>query len=221
MTEVLSASPSRWGVVVAAKPLPTSKSRLRVLGDAATVDLVAAMFEDSMSALAESALVGSVVVVTSDPELSAVAHSYGAVAVRDPDRGLNGAFVAGTTRLGAEIRGVAFLPGDLPCVTGPLLDACLESAAWFPATVVPDAEGCGTTMLTQLNGRPFEPRFGSDSLRRHVAAGAHALHAAHPALRRDVDTPEDLSKALRIGAGTFTSAVCARLRLSDDDRIPA
>ena len=202
-----------WGVVVSAKTLVRAKSRLRPLPRVRKAELVAAMFEDTLLAISESPRVDQLVVVTSDEILSATAASYGASIVPDPGLGLNEAFVTGIAALRQEFRAVACLPADLPCLTGALMDATLEQAEHYDIAVVPDAAGGGSTMLTQRVARRILPRFGKDSLRRHVDIGAVPLWSADPAVRCDVDVMGDLAEAVRIGVGRYTRDVCSRLSL--------
>jgi 2-phospho-L-lactate guanylyltransferase len=200
-----------WCVVVSAKSLASAKTRLRSLGRVRTAELVAAMFEDTMVALSESRRVDQIVVVTDDEILSATAEFYGARTVPDPDRGLNGAFVAGTAALVKDWSVVAYLPGDLPCLTGSIMDDTLRVAEQCEAAMVPDADGVGSAMLTHRVDWQGRPRFGADSLQHHLELGARPLWASHPAARRDVDVASDLVEAMRIGVGRYTAAVCARL----------
>ena len=76
--------------------------------------------------------------------------------------------------------------------------------------VVADAQALGTTMLAAAAGHPLSPSYGPGSRRAHLLGGAVELDAA-PALRRDVDTPADLSAALLLGVGPRTAAVAAAL----------
>lgn len=201
-----------WGAVVCAKALARAKSRLRTLGHMYTADLVTAMLEDMLIAVAESVRLGPVVVVTSDETLSALADFYGASSIPDPGDGLNAAFRAGFDRLGKDINRVVYLPADVPCMTGERLDVCLGQAEAFAAAVVPDAEGTGSTLLTHRAGWWPGPRFGPDSLSLHIEDGAEPLWSAHPAMRRDVDTPADLVEAVRLGVGRHTGAAYSRLQ---------
>ena len=54
-------------------------------------------------------------------------------------------------------------------------------------------------------GVALAPRFGTDSARRHRDSGAVELTGAWPGLRHDIDTPEDLAQARRLGLGAATA----------------
>jgi len=77
---------------------------------------------------------------------------------------------------------------------------------------VPDAAGSGTTLYAVRPGTAFRPRFGPGSAARHQAAGAVPLtQPGLASLRRDVDAPPDLDAAGRLGLGSRTAALAARL----------
>jgi 2-phospho-L-lactate guanylyltransferase len=62
-------------------------------------------------------------------------------------------------------------------------------------------------LLTAPPGVPLDPRFGIGSAAAHAGSGAVELTGDWPALRRDVDTPDDLWAVLSLGAGTHTAAL--------------
>jgi 2-phospho-L-lactate guanylyltransferase len=75
---------------------------------------------------------------------------------------------------------------------------------------VADATGTGTTLLAAAPGVELAPAYGPRSRQSHLASGAAELPGA-PGLRLDVDTPEDLQAAVRLGLGAATAAVVRRL----------
>ena len=85
-------------------------------------------------------------------------------------------------------------------------------AARWPEAFVPDVQGSGTTLYTAAPGAAFRPGFGLDSRRRHAEGGAaELLLPGITGLRQDVDTPEDLRAAARLGLGPRTAALAAEL----------
>src|SRR3984893_1773896 len=103
--------------------------------------------------------------------------------------------------------GLAALTADLPAMSPAELATALRAAGTVPggAAFVPDAAGVGTTMYAVPPGGECLPLFGGASRARHAAAGATELAIADTTgLRRDVDTPDDLREALKLGAGPFT-----------------
>jgi 2-phospho-L-lactate guanylyltransferase len=158
--------------------------------------------------------VASVVVVTDDPAAAGVVARLGARTVADePDRGLNPALAHGARAAGGGP--VAALSSDLPALrpeelAAALAEAVRQAAGGTPRSFVADAAGTGTTLLAAATG-PLDPRFGPGSAAAHAASGAVRLTGGWPGLERDVDTPEDLAAAGRLGLGPHTGAVVGRL----------
>lgn len=199
----------QWSVVVPAKRLAVAKTRLRPatadLPDpgAAHGRLVLALLADTVTAALACPAVRTVLVVTDDPAARRLVRRLGAGTVPDgPDGGLNPALAHGAARLRGP---VAALSSDLPALRPADLGAALAAAAGGGRTFVADAQGSGTTLLT-AHGVPLDPRFGPRSAAAHAATGALPLTGELPTLRRDVDTPDDLAAALRLGTGPHTTA---------------
>lgn len=195
-----------WTVVVPVKRLAGAKTRLEAGSDADRADLALALALDTVRAALAARRVGAVLVVTSEPRVAdALAGSPAVRLVADPGAGLNAALAAGAAAAAGPGQ-LALLLGDLPALTGPDLDAALVLAGAHPRSVVPDADGTGTTLLTALAGERLVPHFGEGSFAAHVGAGHTALPDVAPGLRRDVDTAADLRAAARLGVGRATAA---------------
>lgn len=197
--------------MVPVKLLALAKSRLGAYGDPARAALALAFADDVVTAALRCAHVRQVLVVTDDVRAAAALDRPGTCVVADvPGGGLDAALAHGAALLRAADPGlgVAALPSDLPALRPDDLAAALgQVEAW---AYVPDTEGVGTTLLAACPGSALHPAYGGGSALRHRASGARELDA--PAgLRRDVDTPEDLQEALRLGVGPRTSAVAAGL----------
>jgi 2-phospho-L-lactate guanylyltransferase len=202
-----------WGIVVPVKRLALAKTRLAAYGDALRQELALAFAVDVVRAAAATEQVAEVLVVTDDPRAAAAVAAVGATVVPDsPDAGLNPALSHGAAllRAGRDL-GVATLSADLPSLLSSDLAAALRCVPPAARGFVADAAGTGTTLLAAAPGVPLEPAFGVASRAGHLASGAVELPAAD-GLRLDVDTPEDLARALRLGVGRATAAVAARLR---------
>jgi 2-phospho-L-lactate guanylyltransferase len=203
-----------WAVVVPAKRLALAKTRLRPvtegLGRAGHDELVLALLADTVAAALDCPAVGSVLVVTDDPEAGRVVGELGALVVPDePDRGLNPALEHGFAVAGAGA--VAALSSDLPALRPAELDAALRAAPRAARCFVADVHGTGTTLLTALDA-PLGPRFGVASADAHRKSGAAALVGSWPGLLQDVDTGADLDAAVTLGVGPWTSSFVRRLR---------
>ena len=199
-----------WGLVVPVKRLALAKSRLSSYGDAARQDLALAFALDVVAAALGTRCIREVVVVTDDPRAADAVRRAGAQVVADtPDAGLNPALEHGATRLTPGL-GTATLSADLPAVRATDLEAALAAVPQDGRGFVVDTAGTGTTLLAAAPGLPLAAAYGPGSRRVHQVSGAVELPGAE-GLRLDVDTPEDLAAAVRLGVGPATAAVVGRL----------
>jgi 2-phospho-L-lactate guanylyltransferase len=198
-----------WVVLVPIKRFADAKTRLDPHVD--RVALAEALARDTLDAVAGSSRVRMVLVVTDDPALvDDLALPVAATVRTQRAPGLNNAIGEGL-RYAQESWpdfGQAVLLGDLPALTSEDLDETLAAAEELPLGVVADAAGSGTVLITAQPGLPLLPAFGVGSADRHRALGHKPLRAPQR-LRRDVDTPEDLREALRLGVGRHTAALVA------------
>jgi 2-phospho-L-lactate/phosphoenolpyruvate guanylyltransferase len=210
-----TSSPLTWSVVIPVKVLARAKTRLSGLTDADRRALALAMAADTVAAAVACPPVGTVVVVSDDPEVTRQARAIGAEVTPDrPSAGLNEALVAGAEFASRRWpgRGVAALTADLPALTSRELEAALSAASAATHAFVADAVGSGTTFYAASPGAPFRPRFGPRSRQRHRQAGAAEIDLPGLAgLRRDVDTLADLRDAAQIGLGRRSAAIEAVL----------
>jgi 2-phospho-L-lactate guanylyltransferase len=199
-----------WGLVVPVKRLALAKTRLSSYGDAARQELALAFAIDVVAAAVEAVSISAVVVVCDDPRAAAALTEAGARVVADaPDAGLNPALEHGAARLDQDL-GIATVSADLPAVRPDDLDAALARVPPGGRGFVVDVAGTGTTLLAAAPGVALSPAYGPGSREVHLRSGAVELPGA-PGLRLDVDTPDDLTAALRLGVGAATAAALRRL----------
>ncbi len=205
-----SGARDRYAVLVPVKPLSSAKSRLARLGDDLRRDLAAAFAMDTVSALLDCELVDRVLVVTDDHVVARALLDVGADVIPDGTSDLNGTLLqaaAETHRRDPSLR-LAAVCADLPALRPTELDTALVAADAHRMSFVADHDGVGTTAVTAPDLERFRPRFGQGSRREHLAAGAVEIDGIDvPGLRRDVDDPDDLREALRLGVGPRTTAV--------------
>jgi len=206
-----------WVVVVPVKGSPDAKSRLGAMPERAA--LADAFALDTVAALVAAPAVERVFVVTGSPRLGALLAGIGAVivvetpAASEPATGetrLNAAIVQGITaaRETYPDSHLAVMAGDLPALRAADVETAFAYAAEYPRSVVPDAEGSGTTALFARVGVELTPRFGLGSRAAHERAGHRVLAVStSSSMRRDVDTPADLALAGALGFGPHTSAL--------------
>jgi 2-phospho-L-lactate/phosphoenolpyruvate guanylyltransferase len=207
--------PSCWCLVVPVKRLALAKSRLAAVAGPHREALALAFAADTVTAALASPAVAAVFVVTDDALAGCVLGDIGALVLADePDAGLNPALAYGGRHAAERYPGLGIgaLSADLPALRSAELTHALARASSFPSAVVSDAAGSGTTLYAASAIAAFSPAYGPGSLGLHLAGGAHLLAGAGlDSLRRDVDTPADLSDALRMGVGAHTAAVAAQL----------
>jgi 2-phospho-L-lactate/phosphoenolpyruvate guanylyltransferase len=205
-----SVAPARdgWAVIIPVKPSAVGKSRLDVAG-VDRVSLARAIALDTIEAAAACESVAQVYVVTEDATLVTLAHDIpGLRFVPEGDaRGIDAAVAVGAETAGERMPRAALL-GDLPALRPADLAVALATADRLARTVVPDAEGTGTTMVTAGTGIRLRTAFGADSFARHIDLGCVPLDVgADSSLRRDVDTAAQLTAAAGIGLGRRTAAL--------------
>jgi 2-phospho-L-lactate/phosphoenolpyruvate guanylyltransferase len=194
-----------WDVIVPLKDVAHAKTRLTVLGDRWRRTFARAMFLDTVEAAATCPLRVRVHAVTDDRSTIAELATFSRVVVHaQAPPGVNNAISHAAQRAGDRGWGQVALLGDLPALSGEEFAAVIDRAGAATRSVVPDAEEVGTTMLVVAAGRPLLPTFGAGSLARHLASGARPV-VASAAARRDVDKPEDLWAAQRLGVGPRTA----------------
>ncbi|WP_307831168.1 2-phospho-L-lactate guanylyltransferase [Nucisporomicrobium flavum] len=212
-----------WTAVIPVKRLAAAKSRLRgAVPDARHEELALAMVRDTVTAVGACDLVAEVLVVTDDAEVAAAVAALGARVTPDrPRAGLNEAMRHGADSVAGPDRSRAVLTGDLPALRPYELGAALLSAGTGRSIVV-DAAGTGTVLLTAGPGTALDPRFGVGSAATHAASGARVLAGDWPGLRQDVDTAADLRTVLGLGAGEHTCTLLRDLGLTPgcDCRVP-
>jgi 2-phospho-L-lactate guanylyltransferase len=185
------------------------------LDAAARRELVLAMLADVAAAAAGA---GPTWVVCSDAETAAVAADAGATPIDDetPEAGLNASIARTLQRAARDGRETAFVvASDLACVRTSDLRTFPEAAL----VIAPSADGEGTNVLGLTPPDIIVPAFGRRSCAEHRrrAEDAHATVALarSPRLALDVDLPEDLAAAIRLGAGSHSDAVLRRILASN------
>ncbi len=199
-----------WTVIVPVKATSRGKSRIAV-DPMLRRQVAIALVTDTVTAAAAATAVAEVVVVADDRGDGGLFSAIPGVRVRLTDAAsLNAAIADGSAGISGP---VAVLPGDLPGLTGPELDAVLAmvGSAGHPLVVVADRQGTGTTLLAAVDPAQLRPLYGPDSYRRHLAAGAHGLELPEDSwIRRDVDTVADLIQITAGRTGELADVVLGR-----------
>jgi 2-phospho-L-lactate guanylyltransferase len=201
-------------LIVAVKRLAAAKSRLAPVFSAQTREkVVLAMLVDTLTAAARVGSVRTITVITPDDVAAAAAIELGAEVLSDPTpQGhpdpLNNAIAAAEQVVAQSVPNLVVLQGDLPALQAQELTEAIAAARHHERSFVADRLGTGTTALCAF-GAALDPRFGPDSCAQHRRSGAIELTGAWPGLRCDIDTPDDLAVARRLGMGPATSRTVA------------
>jgi 2-phospho-L-lactate guanylyltransferase len=205
------------GLVIAVKRLTAAKTRLAPVFSAATREaVVLAMLIDTISAASAVPALSAITVVTPDEFAADAARQLGARVLADPTpdghrNPLNNAITAAEAAMREETSNIVALQGDLPALQTQELAGAIAAARVYPRSFVGDRHGTGTAALFAF-GVALDPHFGPDSAQRHRHSGAIELTGAWPGLRCDIDTPDDLLVARRLGVGAATTQAIGRPR---------
>jgi 2-phospho-L-lactate guanylyltransferase len=211
----MTLAPDMWAVVPI-KELEGAKQRLApLLSPARRRDLIKVMMGEVLEAVSEAASLAGIVVVTVDPQATALATRLGARVLTDGAReGHTGSVVAGLRLLARERRGgMITLPADIPAATAQEID--LVVAAHLPApafTISPAHDDLGSNAVVCSPPDAVPLRFGDNSYFPHLdaarAQGIEPTVMRQPGIAMDIDHPVDLASFLRLpqSAGTRTRA---------------
>jgi len=196
-------------LAVPVKDLVNAKQRLvPVLSPPERRELARAMLEDVLDA-ALAALPGSVVVVTTDPDVRAIVRAAGALCLTESANRGHTAAVAFAQREAVARSAACFLtlPGDVPCVTPEEITTLCASLAEAPGVVfVPSRSGQGTNAALLAPPDLIPLTFGEPSFQNHLktarAAGVTPRVLELPGIGLDVDAPDDLAALLERGSAT-------------------
>lgn len=190
-------------LVVPVKDPRDAKQRLSDLLNAKLREsLFRVMVADTFKAISSSRELASVNVVTRDPNVSALARSYGFETLKEAANdghttAVNRGFESLVTRgIGAAMT----LPADMPCLTGSDIDTLVKRFDQIEAPdaclLVPAADFAGTNAAILAPPDLFEFSFGSDSFYPHVdaakRAGVDPVIVENANIALDIDTPDDL-----------------------------
>jgi 2-phospho-L-lactate guanylyltransferase len=217
--------------VVPVKDTQHAKQRLAaVLSRAQRRELVLAMLEDVLAALAAVGELAGIVVVTADPAAAAVGARYRARIQRaGAGDGHTGAVAAAARELAGD--GMLALPADIPLVEPDdirrliLADRNDGHRRVFSITPARDERGSNAVLCSPAGAVPL--RFGEDSFFPHLAAarscGIEPAVVRLPRIALDIDTPDDLALFLRAPSPTRAYALARRwgIDLNEGTRVSA
>lgn len=192
--------------IVPVKDTQASKQRLGAcLTGEQRRALALVMLEDVLAAIAVATGLERCLIVTVDPEATAMAGRLGArVLTEGATQGHTGAVMAAARLLAAEgAGGFLTLPGDIPGVSPAEIAQLLAAHRGAPAfTIAPAHDELGSNAVACSPPGAVPLRFGDNSFFPHLDAARRAgiaptvLHL--PGIALDIDTPEDLARFMRV-----------------------
>ena len=211
----MSAAADIWAIVPV-KELDGAKQRLAgLLSPAQRRALIEVMVGEVLDAVAGVRDLAGILVVTLDPQVTALANRLGARVVTDGARdGHTGSVTAGLRLLAREGRGgMITLPGDIPAATSAEIDAVLAAHREAPSfTIAPAHDDLGSNAVVCSPPDAVPLRFGENSYFPHLAAarrgGIEPTIVRLPGIAMDIDHPADIAAFLRLpqSVGTRTRA---------------
>ena len=209
--------PADVWAIIPVKETHGAKQRLApVLSAPMRQKLALAMLEDVLGAVVAVKGLGGVILVTVDPQATALARSYGAQIIADGAHdGHTGAVTAGARHL--MLRGLntmLTIPGDLPLVTAVEIEQLIATHGPAPAfTIVPAHDDQGSNAILMSPPDAVSLRFGEDSFFPHLAAARAS--GIEPCVMRlagiafDIDNPQDLNHFARLRSQTRAGRLIA------------
>lgn len=208
--------PADIWAVVPIKELDGAKQRLApLLTPAQRRALIEVMMGEVLEAVAGSKRLAGILVVTLDPQATALGQRLGARIVTDGAReGHTGSVTAGLRLLAREGRGgMMTVPADIPAATADEFDAVLAAHQPGPSfTISPAHDDLGSNAVICSPPDSVPLRFGDNSYFPHLDAarscGIEPTILRQPGIAMDIDHPVDLAAFLRLpqSAGTRTRA---------------
>lgn len=212
-------------ILVPVKEMSTAKQRLAsVLSQEQRTLLARTMLKDICAALAEVKPQPAIALVTNDAFATGLARHYGFQIIVDNDNlGESEAIAMATVE--SEKRGAQFtmvLPGDIPLLRAPEVEAVLAAMPAEGSVLVPAADARGTNAVLRRPCALFPLRFGNDSfLPHHAAARATGKtsvvldNADLPGIALDIDRPADLAQLLGFPMRTRTQKLLCKWKLPE------
>jgi 2-phospho-L-lactate guanylyltransferase len=207
--------------LVPAKTLVEAKGRLAsALSENERRDLVLAMLEDVLTALARVPAIDSVSVVSPDNDVLHLAAQLGANPIAESAgvRGMNQALTRALSAMSPQLDTLVVVLADLPEISPADVGTAIDTLPERGVLVCPSDDG-GTSLLAVRPPNVIPFSFGPRSAAAHrqaaEGAGVEYRELTLDSLRRDVDSPQDLLRLLDHSQGGATQRLLAPLELGE------
>ncbi len=214
----MSSARPIWALVPVKRTTHAKQRLAAVLSPPERAALAMAMAEDVLTALAATASLDGVAVVTDDPAAQRLARRFGARLIsKAAGDGYTAAVAGGTGELLCDgAAAVLVLPADVPLATGAEIATVIAAHDDEPAfTIVPSRDRLGSNCILRSPPDSVALCFGPDSYRRHLAAARDAGIAPRvvqaAGIACDLDTPDDVDDFLAMNAATRATDLLAGL----------
>jgi len=205
----MSSANGIWAVVPV-KDTSAAKQRLAAsVPQSLRQQLMLAMLEDVLAALAEAPGLAGRLLVTADPGAQDLGARYGFAWLTDGAAdGHTGAVAAAARHLAKTgAAGMLTVPGDIPLVTAAEIAQLLQAHRAPPAfTIAPSHDELGSNAIVVSPPDAVPLRFGDNSFFPHLAAaearGIRPTVLHLPGIALDIDNPGDLGHFARLGSRT-------------------
>ena len=194
-----------WAILPV-KEMAGAKQRLApLLSPEERIALMQVMLRDVLTAFSAAPGLAGIAVVTLDPWVQALAQEHGARIITEGAReGHTGAVTSAAAVLQAEgVAAILTMPGDIPAVKTPEIEALIAAASAPPAFIIApahDEQGSNAILVSPPNA--VRLRFGEDSYFPHLAAaraaGITPQNLCLPGIAMDIDHPADIARFARI-----------------------
>lgn len=216
-----------WALVPV-KRFSQAKTRLReVLFDEERVRLAQTMLRDVLSNLRATSTIDGIAVVSSDPEVFAIARTFEAATILDTaEAGVRQAARCGLDAFRSFDRRVLVVPADIPFATPGDFEGVIALLDQTPIVLVPALYDGGTNALAMRSPDLLQPQYGEGSFRAHCdLARERRLDCSvlrSEGIGRDIDRPPDfepyLSSPSPLGlTGSFLAEVNIAKRFYVED----
>lgn len=204
--------PADIWAIIPIKELDGAKQRLApLLTPAQRRALIEVMMGEVLEAVTGAKRLAGILVVTLDPQATALGRRLGARIVTDGAReGHTGSVTAGLRLLAREGRGgMMTVPADIPAATADEFDAVLAAHQPGPSfTISPAHDDLGSNAVICSPPDSVPLRFGDNSYFPHLdaarRAGIEPTILRQPGIAMDIDHPVDLAAFLRLPQSTGT-----------------
>jgi 2-phospho-L-lactate guanylyltransferase len=203
-----------WAILPVKEMLGAKQRLAPLLSPEERIGLTQVMLRDVLAALSAARGLAGIALVTLDPWAEALAQEHGARIITEGAReGHTGAVTVAAAVLQAEgVAGILTMPGDIPAVKTPEIEALIAGASAPPAFIIApahDEQGSNAILMSPPNA--VKLRFGEDSYFPHLAAARAAgiapqiLHL--PGVAMDIDHPADIARFASIPEAKSTQTL--------------